>query len=50
MQRSRLDLPIEEEWLDNGESPFASDLDVLADLSNSEQLEYLRKAGLLYTA
>ena len=46
MQRSRLDLPIEEEWLDNGDSPFASDLDVLADLSNSEQLEYLRKAVL----
>jgi RNA polymerase sigma-70 factor, ECF subfamily len=46
MQRSRLDLPIEEEWLGNGDSPFASDLDVLADLSNSEQLEYLRKAVL----
>ena len=46
MQRSRLDLPIEEEWLDNGESPFASDLDVLTDLSNSEQLECLRKAVL----
>jgi RNA polymerase sigma-70 factor (ECF subfamily) len=46
MQRSRLDLPIEEEWLETGDSVFASDLDVLADLSNSEQLEYLRKAVL----
>lgn len=46
MQRSRLDLPIEEEWLDGADSPFASDLDVLADLSNSELLEYLSKAVL----
>lgn len=46
VQRSRLDLPIEEEWLDAGESAFTSDLDVLADLSNSELLESLRKAVL----
>ncbi|HEY3769066.1 MAG TPA: RNA polymerase sigma factor [Candidatus Angelobacter sp.] len=46
MQRSRLDLPIEEEWLDADDSAFASDLDVLADLSNSELLDYLRKAVL----
>ncbi|HEY1939430.1 MAG TPA: RNA polymerase sigma factor [Candidatus Angelobacter sp.] len=46
LQRSRLDLPIEEEWLENGASAFASDLDVLTDLSNSEQLEILRKAVL----
>jgi len=46
MQRSRLDLPIEEEWLDGADSPFASDLDVLAGLSNSELLEDLGKAVL----
>jgi RNA polymerase sigma-70 factor, ECF subfamily len=46
MQRARLDLPIEDEWLDSGDTAFASDLDVLADLSNSELLEYLRKAVL----
>jgi RNA polymerase sigma-70 factor (ECF subfamily) len=46
VQQTRLDLPIEEEWLDNGDSAFASDLDILADLSNSELLEYLRKAVL----
>jgi RNA polymerase sigma-70 factor (ECF subfamily) len=46
VQKSRLDLPIEEEWLDSGESGFTSDLDVLSELSNSEQLESLRKAVL----
>lgn len=46
MQRSRLDLPIEEEWLDSGESGFTSDLDVLSELSNTELLELLRKAVL----
>ena len=46
MQRSRLDLPIEEEWLDSGDSGFTSDLDVLSELSNSEHLEFLRKAVL----
>ena len=46
MQRSRLDLPIEEEWLDSGEAGFTSDLDVLSELSNSELLEFLRKAVL----
>jgi RNA polymerase sigma-70 factor (ECF subfamily) len=46
LQRSRLDLPIEEEWLDTGDAGFTSDLDVLSDLSNSELLEYLRKAVL----
>jgi len=45
-QRSRLDLPIEEEWLDLDDAAFASDLDVLADLSNAELLESLRKAVL----
>jgi len=44
LQRSRLDMPIEEEWLDTGEAGFTSDLDVLSELSNSELLEYLRKA------
>ncbi len=46
LQRSRLDMPIEEEWLDTGDAGFTSDLDVLAELSNSELLEYLRKAVL----
>jgi len=46
LQRSRLDMPIEEEWLDRGDAGFTSDLDVLAELSNTELLEYLRKAVL----
>jgi len=46
LHRSRLDLPIEEEWLDTGEAGLTSDLDVLSELSNSELLEYLRKAVL----
>ncbi len=46
VERSRLDLPIEEEWLDAGDPALASDLDVLAELSNSELLEHLRKAVL----
>jgi RNA polymerase sigma-70 factor (ECF subfamily) len=46
LQRSQLDLPIEEEWLDSGESGFTSDIDVLSDLRNTEMLELLRKAVL----
>jgi RNA polymerase sigma-70 factor, ECF subfamily len=46
VQRQRLDLPIEEEWLDTGDSGFTSDLDVLSELSNTEQLELLRKTVL----
>jgi RNA polymerase sigma-70 factor (ECF subfamily) len=46
MQRSRLDLPIEEEWLDSGDAGLTSDLDVLSELSNTELLDYLRKAVL----
>jgi RNA polymerase sigma-70 factor (ECF subfamily) len=46
LERSRRDLPIEEDWLDTGDAGFTSDLDVLSDLSNSELLEYLRKAVL----
>jgi RNA polymerase sigma-70 factor (ECF subfamily) len=46
LHRSRLDLPIEEEWLDTGDAGFTSDLDVLSELSNSELLEYLRRAVL----
>ncbi len=46
VQRSRLDLPIEEEWLDTGDAGLTSDLDVLSDLSNSELLDLLRKAVL----
>ena len=47
MQRSRLDLPVDDESLEGlGEPALASDLDVLADLSNAELLEILRKAVL----
>jgi len=46
MQRSRLDLPIEEEWLDTGDAGLTSDLDILSELSNTEQLELLRKTVL----
>ena len=46
VQRSRLDLPIEEEWLDTGDAGLTSDLDVLSELSNTELLELLRKAVL----
>jgi RNA polymerase sigma-70 factor (ECF subfamily) len=46
LQRSRLDMPFEEDWLDTGDAGLTSDLDVLSDLSNSELLEYLRKAVL----
>jgi RNA polymerase sigma-70 factor, ECF subfamily len=47
LQRSRLDLPIKEEWLDSGEAGLTTDLDVLSELSISELLEYLRKAMLV---
>jgi RNA polymerase sigma-70 factor (ECF subfamily) len=46
LQRSRLDIAIEEEWLDTGDAGLTSDLNVLSELSNSELLEYLRKAVL----
>jgi RNA polymerase sigma-70 factor (ECF subfamily) len=46
LQRSRLDMPIEEEWLDTGDAGLTSDLDVLSELSNSELLDFLRKAVL----
>jgi len=47
MQRSRFNLPIDEESLDAGNLPaLASDLDVLAELSNAELVECLRKAVL----
>ncbi len=47
MQRSRLDLPIEAEGPESaGESAFSSDLDLLAELSNAELLESLRRAVL----
>jgi len=47
MQRSRLDLPIDDEAFDSASEPaLACDLDVLAELSNAEQLESLRKAVL----
>ncbi|HKD82783.1 MAG TPA: RNA polymerase sigma factor [Candidatus Angelobacter sp.] len=47
MQRSRLDLPIDDEAFNgHAEAALASDLDVLAELSNAELLEFLRKAVL----
>ncbi|HZD92914.1 MAG TPA: RNA polymerase sigma factor [Candidatus Sulfotelmatobacter sp.] len=47
VQRSRLDLPIDDEAFElASESGLSSDLDMLAELSNAEQLEWLRKAVL----
>jgi RNA polymerase sigma-70 factor (ECF subfamily) len=47
MQRSRLDLPIDDESFDPESEPaLASDLDVLAELSNTELIECLRRAVL----
>ena len=47
LERSRLDQPIDDEELDAANDPaLASDLDVLAELSNAEMLERLRKAVL----
>jgi len=47
MQRSRLDQPIDDESFDfDSEPAFASDLDVLAELSKAELVECLRKAVL----
>jgi RNA polymerase sigma-70 factor (ECF subfamily) len=47
MQRSRLDLAIDDESFDlESESALASDLDVLAELSNAELIECLRRAVL----
>ncbi|MGC2697213.1 MAG: RNA polymerase sigma factor [Candidatus Angelobacter sp.] len=46
MQRTRLDLPIDDNAVELGEAEMASDLDVLAELSNAEMLECLRKSVL----
>jgi RNA polymerase sigma-70 factor (ECF subfamily) len=46
MQRSRRNLSIDDENFDTAECGATADLDILADLSNSEMLEYLRKAVL----
>jgi RNA polymerase sigma-70 factor (ECF subfamily) len=46
LQRSRLDIAIEEEWLDTGDAGLTSDRNVLSELSNSELLEFLRKTVL----
>lgn len=47
IQRSRLNLAIDDEGFDSSTEPaLACDLDVLADLSNAELLESLRKAVL----
>ncbi|HEY7402006.1 MAG TPA: RNA polymerase sigma factor [Candidatus Angelobacter sp.] len=47
MERSRLDLPIDDEAFDSSsEAALACDFDVLAELSNAELLEDLRKAVL----
>jgi RNA polymerase sigma-70 factor, ECF subfamily len=47
IERSRLDLPIDEEGPGSaGELAFAGDLDLVAELSNAELLESLRKAVL----
>ena len=46
MQRSQLDRPIDDETLDGSNEALTCDFDVLAELSNAEQLESLRKAVL----
>jgi RNA polymerase sigma-70 factor (ECF subfamily) len=47
MQRSRLDQPIDDEDFDHESEPaLATDLDVLAELSNAELIECLRRAVL----
>ncbi|HET9839532.1 MAG TPA: RNA polymerase sigma factor [Candidatus Angelobacter sp.] len=47
MQRSRLDEPIDDEKFDHeSEAALASELDVLAELSNAELIESLRRAVL----
>jgi len=47
MQRSRLDQPIDDENFDHANDPaLASDLDLLAELSNAELIECLRRAVL----
>jgi len=47
MQRSRLDQPIDDENFDHENDPaLASDLDLLAELSNAELIECLRRAVL----
>jgi RNA polymerase sigma-70 factor, ECF subfamily len=47
MQRSRLDLPIDDQSFEvENEPALASDMDVLAELSNAELIECLRRAVL----
>lgn len=46
MQRSRLDLPIDDDFAELNEADLASDLDILTELSNAEMLECLRKSVL----
>ena len=46
MQRSRLDLPIDDDLAELNEADLASDLDILTELSNAEMLECLRKSVL----
>jgi RNA polymerase sigma-70 factor (ECF subfamily) len=47
MQKTRLDLPIDDESFDlESEPALASDLDILAELSNTELIECLRRAVL----
>ena len=47
MQRSRLDQPIDDEDFDHESEPaLATDVDVLAELSNAELIECLRRAVL----
>lgn len=45
-QRSRLDLPIDDDSVELGDAALASDLDALSELSNTDLLESLRKAVL----
>ena len=46
LDRSRLDEPLEEEWMESNETEVAGDTDLLGDLTRSELLKCLQKAIL----
>ena len=46
LDRSRLDEPLAEEWMEGNESNVASDTDLLGDLTRTELLQCLQKAVL----
>ena len=46
LDRSRLDAPLAEDWMDSNENELAGDTDLLGDLTRSELLQCLQKAIL----